>query len=727
MKKIFAICLAVSTISGSCFANDAKPNEFWWPNIVNLKPLRYGLSENNPYGAKFNYAKEFSKLNIEDVKKDINKVLTTSQDWWPADYGNYGPFFIRMAWHSAGTYRSVDGRGGAGGGQQRFEPLNSWPDNANLDKARRLLWSVKQKYGKSLSWADLMILAGNVSLESMGFKTIGFACGRQDDWEPEIVNWGPENAFMQAKRTDSSGKLQGASGATTMGLIYVNPEGPGGSGDVMGAAKEIRETFGRMAMNDEETVALIAGGHSFGKNHGAHKPSDCVGQEPAAAGIEDQGLGWKNKCGTGNGKDNVTSGLEGSWTATPTQWSINYLTGLLENNWIKTKSPAGAIQYVPSNTKILAPSAHDASQKVQPVMLVTDIALKTDPEYLKICQRFLKNPQEFEAAFARAWFKLTHRDMGPSARYLGKDVPKESFIWQDPLSKSNYKAITQGDVENLKIMITKSTIDNAFLVKAAWAGASTYRKTDMRGGINGSRLRFEPQMSWKVNNPQELSKTIAALEDVRIKFNKTLKSGKQVSFADVVVLAGGVAIEKAAKDAGIIVKVPFTIGRVDATIEQTDVKSFALLEPKYDGFRNYHEKNSDTSPIDGLIEKAYMLNLTIPEMTVLIGGLRVINANFDGSLDGVLTKTPGKLNNDFFINLLDNSTKWVKLSENGLYKGVDIATNEQKWTATPVDLVFGSSSELRAVAEVYASQDGKQKFVDDFVKAWVKVMNNDRF
>jgi len=727
-KVLAATAMLCFFIGNNSFANQtAKPNEFWWPNIVNLSPLREQSPQSNPYGSNFNYAAEFKKLNLEEVKKDIKNTLTTSQSWWPADYGNYGPFFIRMTWHSAGTYRTIDGRGGAGGGQQRFEPLNSWPDNANLDKARRLLWPVKQKYGKSLSWADLIILAGNISLESMGFKTLGFAGGRTDDWEAEVVNWGPENKFMEAKRKDPHGKLAGAAGATTMGLIYVNPQGPNASGDVMGAAKEIRETFARMAMNDEETVALIAGGHTFGKNHGAHKVGKCVDSEPAAANIEEQGLGWKNKCGKGHSGDAVTSGLEGSWTTTPTQWSMNYLKGLLENNWVKTKSPAGAIQYVPENKLVVGPDAHDKSQKVQPIMLVTDIAFKTDPEYLKISQRFLANPEDFELAFAKAWFKLTHRDMGPMARYIGKDTPKEAFIWQDPLPDTNYKQINEGDVKNLKSLILKSGLTTSQMVKAAWASASSYRKTDMRGGANGARIRLEPQIKWEANSNEELQQTLKVLEQVQTSFNKSLKGGKQVSLADVIVLAGNAAIENAAKNAGYAVLVPFKIGRVDASQQQTDISSFSLLEPKYDGFRNYHSKNCDTPPVNGLIDRAYMLNLTTPEMTALIGGMRTLNTNFDGSQYGVFTKKPEMLTNDFFVNLLDNSIKWSKSTTEGIYEGKDITTGEIKWTATPVDLVFGSSAELRAIAEVYASKDGQQKFVQDFANAWTKVMQNDIF
>lgn len=727
-SKFFTIPTLTLFLTSNVFAGDAKPNEFWWPNIVNLSQLRQGSSESNPYGSNFNYAKEFEKLNIQEVKADIKKIMTTSQDWWPADYGNYGPFFIRMAWHSAGTYRTVDGRGGAGGGQQRFEPLNSWPDNANLDKARRLLWPVKQKYGKSLSWADLMVLSGNVALESMGFKTIGFAGGRTDDWVPEIVDWGPENKFMEAKRKDEKGKIKGALGATTMGLIYVNPEGPNRSGDPMAAAQEIREAFGRMAMNDEETVALIAGGHTFGKTHGAHKVEKCVDVDPASAEIENQGLGWKNKCGKGNGVDTITSGLEGSWTSSPTKWTMQYLEGLLKTDWVKTKSPAGAIQFVPENKTILAPDAHDSSKKVQPIMLVTDIALKTDPEYLKISKRFLENPKEFEMAFARAWFKLTHRDMGSMARYAGKEVPKEIFTWQDPLPKATYAQIDTADIKKLKSQIQKSSLTNSQLIKAAWASAASYRQTDMRGGANGARIRLEPQKNWAVNNPVELAKTLKVLEDIQKSFNKSLKNNKHVSLADVIVLGGNVAIERATAKSGTNIKVPFQIGRVDATQEQTDVSSFAFLEPKYDGFRNYYEKGSDIAPIKGLIDRAYMLNLTVPEMTALIGGMRVMNANFDNSQNGVLTKNVGNLTNDFFVNLLDNSIRWTKSStEDGLYEGRDMKTDELKWKGTPVDLVFGSSSELRAISEVYASNDGREKFIQDFVKAWTKVMNNDRF
>ncbi|NBV06748.1 MAG: catalase/peroxidase HPI [Proteobacteria bacterium] len=709
---------------------EAKPNEFWWPNKVNLSPLRQNAAESNPYGDNYNYAKEFEKVDIESLKKDIKQVMTTSQDWWPADYGNYGPFFIRMAWHSAGTYRSEDGRGGAGGGQQRFEPLNSWPDNANLDKARRLLWPVKKKYGRQVSWADLMVLSGNVALESMGFKTIGFAGGRADDFEPDLVYWGPENKFMGSHRFDKNGKLEKPLGATTMGLIYVNPEGPNGSGDPVAAAQQIRETFGRMAMNDEETVALIAGGHTFGKTHGAHKPSDCVGAEPAGAAIEQQGLGWKNKCKTGKGADAITSGLEGAWTSNPTAWTMDYLNGLFAFNWVKTKSSGGAIQWIPENKNAsnLVPDAFDSEKKHAPVMLTTDLSLKEDPKYRKIAKRFQENPKEFEKAFASAWFKLTHRDMGPNARYVGKDSPKEVLSWQDPIPKANYKPINSAEIEKLKVEILKSGLSVSELVRTAWASAASYRNTDMRGGANGARIRLEPQKNWQVNNPKELAKVLDTLEKVQKNFNDSLTNGKKVSLADVIVLAGSAAVEKAAYDAGVKVKVPFQIGRTDASQEQTNVDSFAVLEPKADGFRNYYSKEASVSPVNALIDRAYMLNLTVPEMTVLVGGMRALNANSDQSELGILTKKPGVLTNDFFVNLLDMSTKWQKSDKlEGVYEGLDRETGKLKWQATSADLVFGSSSELRAVAEVYAADDSKEKFVKDFVKAWTKVMNSDRF
>ncbi len=709
---------------------EAKSNEFWWPNKVNLSPLRAQSIESNPYGSDYDYAKEFSKIDLETLKKEINQVMMTSQDWWPADYGNYGPFFIRMAWHSAGTYRTVDGRGGAGGGQQRFEPLNSWPDNANLDKARRLLWPIKQKYGKSLSWADLMVLSGNVALESMGFKTMGFAGGRADDWEPDLVYWGPENTFMSSNRFDKKGKLQNPLGATTMGLIYVNPEGPNGNPDPIAAAHQIRETFGRMAMDDEETVALIAGGHTFGKTHGAHKPAKCVGDDPAAAKIEEQGFGWKNKCGSGKGVDTVTSGLEGAWTSNPTKWTMGYLNNLFKYEWVKTKSPGGAIQWIPENNQAATSvvDAHDSSKKHAPIMLTTDLSLKFDPKYREIAKRFQENPQEFEKAFARAWFKLTHRDMGPKARYVGKDAPKETLAWQDPIPASKHALINSAETEKLKAQILKSGLSTSELVRTAWASAASFRKTDMRGGANGARIRLEPQKNWEANNPQELAKVLGVLEKIQNDFNKSLQGGKKVSLADVIVLGGSAAVEKAAADAGFKVKVPFHIGRGDASQDQTDVNSFAMLEPKYDAFRNYYGKDATISPINGLIDRAYMLNLTVPEMTALIGGMRALGANSDASDLGIFTNKVGALSNDFFVNLLDMSVEWKKSDKaEGIYEARDRKTGELKWRGTSVDLVFGSNSELRAIAEVYASKDGKEKFVKDFAKAWAKVMEADRF
>lgn len=701
-----------------------RSNSFWWPDLVNLQPLRQHSTASNPYGADFNYQKEFQKLNLQAVKEDIRKILTTSQDWWPADYGHYGPFFIRMAWHSAGTYRAMDGRGGAGGGQQRFEPLNSWPDNANLDKARRLLWPIKKKYGKQLSWADLMVLTGNVSLEDMGFKTFGFAGGRQDDWEPDIVYWGPEPKMMGRQRHTKDGKLQKPLGATHMGLIYVNPEGPNGNPDPKLAGEAIREAFGRMAMNDEETVALIAGGHSFGKAHGAKKADECVGGDPSSQGVEAQGLGWKNKCGTGKGKDTVTSGLEGAWTSTPTRFSIQFLSNLFNFEWEKTKSPGGAIQWVPKDGKgkDMIPDAHDPSKRHVPIMLTTDLALREDPKYGEITKRFLDNPKEFEEAFAKAWFKLTHRDMGPQARYLGSEVPKEALIWQDPIPKVDHALISNADAENLKKQILNSGLTVQELVRTAWSAASSYRSSDMRGGANGARIRLEPQNSWAVNNPEELNKVLAKLSEIQSSF------GKKVSLADVIVLGGAAAIEKAAKDAGSNVKVPFAPGRMDASQEQTEVESFALLELHADGFRNYYDSQSLWSPTKMLIDRANMLGLTVPEMTVLVGGLRALDANHSGSKNGVFTDRPGQLTNDFFVNLLDMSTEWKKdEKQKDLYQGVDRKSGSVKWTATPVDLVFGSSAELRAVVETYASDDAKQMFLDDFVKAWVKVMRADRF
>jgi catalase-peroxidase len=708
----------------------APTNQFWWPERLDLSPLRQHAAESNPLGKDFDYGEAFKKLDLGAVKKDIAQVLSTSQAWWPADYGNYGPFFIRMAWHSAGTYRVSDGRGGAGGGQQRFEPLNSWPDNANLDKARRLLWPIKQKYGKSLSWADLMVLTGNVSLETMGFKTYGFAGGRRDQWEADAVFWGPEHKFMGNERHTADGKLMKPLGAVQMGLIYVNPEGPDGKPDPAAAARDIREAFGQMAMNDEETVALIAGGHSFGKAHGAADPSRCIGAAPAAAGVEEQGMGWKNTCGTGAGKDAITSGLEGAWTTTPTRFSIDYLTNLYQYEWEQTKSPAGATQWTPKDGKGAGtvPDAHDSTKSHAPMMFTTDIALKVDPSYAKVSKHFLEHPQEFEGAFARAWFKLTHRDMGPRARYLGSEVPRDALSWQDPIPAVNHKLVGEADVKALKKKILGSGLTTPELVRAAWASAASFRGTDKRGGANGARVRLAPEKDWAVNNPEELARVLSRLEQVQQEFVKSHKDGVKISLADLVVLGGSAAVEQAAKDGGFDVTVPFTPGRMDAVQEATDPTSFAVLEPTADGFCNYYGAGNRLPPLEMLVERANLLTLTVPEMTALIGGLRVLDANAAGSKNGVLTQKPGRLTNDFFVNLLDMSTKWQKAAgTEGLYEGVERANGKPRWTATPVDLVFGSHSELRAVAEVYAAGDGKQRFAQDFVKAWTKVMMLDRF
>ena len=708
----------------------APSNQFWWPERLDLAPLRQHSAESNPMDKKFNYAQEFKKLDLKTVKKDIEHLMTQSQDWWPADYGHYGPFFIRMAWHSAGTYRMADGRGGAGGGQQRFEPLNSWPDNANLDKARRLLWPIKSKYGNKLSWADLMVLTGNVALESMGFKTFGFAGGRTDDWEADLVYWGPEKKWLADERYQGERKLEKPLAAVQMGLIYVNPEGPNGNPDPLAAAKDIRETFARMAMNDEETLALIAGGHTFGKAHGNGDPSKCIGAAPAAAGIEEQGLGWKNHCGTGNAKDTITSGLEGSWTMNPTQWTTQYLTNLFAYDWVQSKSPAGATQWIPKDSAAanLVPDAHDKQQRHAPIMFTTDIALKTDPSYQKIAKRFLENPKDFELAFAKAWFKLTHRDMGPSTRYLGSEVPTETQLWQDPIPAVNHILIDAKDTESLKHKILKSGLTVPELVSTAWAAAATFRGTDMRGGANGARIRLAPEKDWPVNNPEELTKTLMRLETIQKDFNLAQSNGKKVSLADLIVLGGTAAIEQAAKAGGNTVKVPYTPGRMDASQEQTDVSTFAVLEPKADAFRNYYDADNLRPPTEMLIDKANMLTLTVPEMTVLVGGMRVLNANTAHSKLGVFTSKPGILTNDFFINLLDMSTKWQKsATTEGLYEGIDRKTGEIKWTASPVDLIFGSHSELRAIAEFYAAEDGKQTFMTDFVAAWNKVMMLDRY
>jgi catalase-peroxidase len=729
---VAAIAVAISSalLSGTALAQ-GKPmsNKDWWPEQLNLQQLRAHSPKSNPMGDDFNYAEAFSKLDLEAVKKDLRALMTDSQDWWPADYGHYGPLFIRMAWHAAGTYRIFDGRGGADGGQQRFEPLNSWPDNVSLDKARRLLWPIKQKYGRSISWADLMVLAGNVALESMGFKTFGFAGGRTDDWEADMVYWGPESEWLGDQRHHGDRKLEKPLAAVQMGLIYVNPEGPNGNPDPLAAARDIRESFGRMAMNDEETVALIAGGHTFGKAHGAHKPEDCLGREPAAAGLEEQGFGWKNKCGKGNAEDTVTSGLEGAWSANPIAWTTQYLDNLFAFEWVQSRSPAGAIQWVPKNADSVkfVPDAHDPTKRHAPIMFTTDIALREDPAYRKIAKRFQENPKEFELAFAKAWFKLTHRDMGPTTRYLGADVPKEPQLWQDPLPSVDHALIDDGDIAKLKNDILKSGLTGPELIRTAWASAASFRGTDMRGGANGARVRLAPQKDWPVNNPKELAKVLKRLEDIQKRFNSAQSGNKRVSLADLIVLGGSAAVEEAAKKAGYNVQVPFAAGRVDATQEQTDVASFAVLEPTADGFRNYYDNNNYLSPAEALIERADMLTLTVPEMTVLVGGMRVLDANADGSRHGVFTERPGTLSNDFFVNLLDMSTQWSKAKSEGLYEGRDRKSGKLKWTATPVDLVFGSNSELRAVAEFYAANDAREQFVRDFVAAWTKVMNLDRF
>jgi catalase-peroxidase len=705
-------------------------NRDWWPNQLKLNILRQHSSLSNPMDKGFDYAAAFQSLDLAEVKKDILKVMTDSKDWWPADYGHYGPFFIRMAWHSAGTYRIADGRGGAGSGTLRFAPLNSWPDNTNLDKARLLLWPVKKKYGKKLSWADLMILTGNVALESMGFETFGFAGGREDVWEPEEdIYWGSETEWLGDKRYTGDRELENPLGAVQMGLIYVNPEGPNGNPDPIAAARDIRETFGRMAMNDEETVALIAGGHTFGKTHGAADPAKYVGREPAAASLEEQGTGWKNTFGSGNGANTITSGLEGAWTTTPTKWSNNYFENLFGYEWELTKSPAGAQQWKPKGNagEGLVPDAHDANKKHAPMMLTTDLALRIDPAYEKISRRFYENPDAFADAFARAWFKLTHRDMGPRARYLGSEAPQEELIWQDPIPAVTHQLIDEKDIAALKQQILASGLSVAELVSTAWASASTYRGSDKRGGANGGRIRLAPQKYWEANNPAQLSKVLDQLESIQKSFNAS-QSGKAVSMADLIVLGGGAAIEKAAKDAGYAVQVPFTPGRADASQEQTDVASFAVLEPKADGFRNYQNTKHYALAEEMLIDKAQLLTLTAPEMTVLVGGLRVLNANYDGSKHGVLTDKPGVLTNDYFVNLLDYGTTWQPTSASKLlFEGVDRLSGAVRWTGTRVDLIFGSNTELRALAEVYACDDAKEKFVNDFVAAWNKVMNLDRF
>ncbi len=714
---------------GKAIPGQAKTNQFWWPDQLNLSALRDHDNRSNPLGEDFDYREAFKSLDMDALKKDIDFVLTDSQDWWPADWGNYGPFFIRMTWHAAGTYRTLDGRGGAGGGQQRFDPLNSWPDNGNLDKARRLLWPIKQKYGEAISWGDLIVLAGNVALENMGFQTYGFAAGRDDDWEPDLVYWGPEVEMLASDRRDADGEIQKPLAAVHMGLIYVNPEGPGGVPDPVASAKNIRTSFARMAMNDEETLALIAGGHTFGKMHGARKASECVGPEPGAAPIEEQGFGWKNKCGKGHSEDTVTSGLEGAWTQAPTRWSSLYLSNLLQFDWQQSRSPAGAIQWIPTDESLhaIVPDAHVEGKFNPPVMTTADLALKFDPEYRKIAERFLADPEEYRLAFAKAWYKLTHRDMGPRYNYLGDGFPQEELIWQDPIDAPDYKLVEADDIAELKKEILDSGLTVPELVRVAWGAASSYRDTDMRGGANGARIALAPQKDWAVNNPAEVVKVLEKLRAIQKDFNSSFFSSKEISLADLIVLGGAAAVEKAAKDAGFDITVPFVPGRGDATQAQTDVNSFSLLEPKADGFRNYYSADHYESPAVALIDKADQLALTVPEMTVLLGGMRALNANSDGSAHGVLTDKPGTLNNDFFVNLLDMATMWRKSDTDGIYEGLDRNTGQVKYTATPVDLIFGSNSELRAVAEAYAFDNAKQRFVEDFVKAWVKVMQSDRF
>ena len=702
----------------------------WWPNQLNLKVLHQHSSRSNPMGGEFNYAEEFKKIDLAAVKKDLQALMTGSKDWWPADFGHYGPLLIRMAWHSAGTYRTGDGRGGAGSAQQRFPPLNSWPDNVNLDKARRLIWPIKQKYGRKISWADLMILAGNVALESMGFKTFGFAGGREDAWEPEeSVYWGSENMWLEDKRYSGERKLESPLAAVQMGLIYVNPEGPNGVPDPVAAAKDIRETFARMAMNDEETVALIAGGHTFGKAHGAG-PATHVGPEPEAAGIEEQGLGWKSSFGTGKGGDTISSGLEVTWTNTPTKWSNNFFWNLFGYEWELTKSPAGAHQWRPKGGAGAGtiPDAHDQKKRHAPTMLTTDLSLRFDPVYEKISRRFYEHPDQLADAFARAWFKLTHRDMGPRARYLGPEVPKEELIWQDPIPAVSHKLIDAKDITALKKKILSSGLSVPELVSTAWASASTFRGSDKRGGANGARIRLAPQKDWEVNHPARLAKVLKTLEEIQKEFDGAQSGGKKVSLADLIVMAGCAGVEQAARKAGREVKVPFTPGRMDASQEQTDVASFAVLEPKADGFRNYQKARYAVSAEELLVDKAQLLTLTAPEMTVLIGGMRVLNTNFEGSPHGVFTRRPEALTNDFFVNLLDMGTEWKAVSGSGdVFEGHDRKTGEVKWTGTRVDLVFGSNSQLRAIAEAYACNDAEPAFVQDFVAAWNKVMNLDRF
>ena len=708
-----------------------KDNDDWWPNSLNVEILAQNSQLSNPMDPEFSYAEEFQELDYDQLKKDIEAMLTESQDWWPADYGHYGPFMIRMAWHSAGTYRTGDGRGGTRMGIQRFAPQNSWPDNGNLDKARRLLWPIKQKYGKKISWADLMILTGNVALESMGFETLGFAGGRPDVWEPqEDIYWGPEAEFLETRRLNEDGELdlskENPLAAVQMGLIYVNPEGPDGNPDPVASAKNIRITFARMGMNDEETVALIAGGHTFGKTHGAG-PADSVGPAPEAAGIEEQGFGWKSTYKSGKGKDAITSGLEVTWTPTPTQYSHAYLATLFNNEWELTESPAGAKQWVAKDVGEVFPDAHDKDKKVRPMMLTSDLALKFDDAYKAICEDFISDPKSFDEAFAKAWFKLTHRDMGPKSTYLGPEIPGEDFVWQDPIPTRNYDLINTNDIASLKEMILNTSISQNEMIETAWASASTYRGSDRRGGANGARIRLKPQVNWECNNPEQLKRVLAAYEKIQESFNSNSGS-KKVSMADLIVLGGNVAIEEAAKKVGFDIQVPFNPGRLDATQEQTDAESFAVLEPMADGFRNYQKKDYTLTTEELLIDKAQLLTLTAPEMTVLLGGMRSLNANYDDSNIGILTNKPGELSNAFFVNLLSMDTYWTPTNEDKMeFEGKDRATDKVKWTATRADLIFGSNSELRGIAEVYASSDAKEKFVKDFIDAWTKVMNLDRF
>ncbi len=711
-------------------AGKGTTNRDWWPNQLNLKILHQNPPIMNPLGKNFNYAEEFKKLDMKALKEDLYKLMTDSQDWWPADYGHYGGLFIRMAWHSAGTYRTGDGRGGAGSGTQRFAPLNSWPDNANLDKARRLLWPIKQKYGNKISWADLMILAGNCALESMGLKTFGFGGGREDVWEPEEdIYWGSESEWLGDKRYKGDRELEDPLAAVQMGLIYVNPEGPNGNPDPVASARDIRETFARMAMNDEETVALTAGGHTFGKTHGAGD-AKLVGPEPEAAGIEEQGLGWKSSYGSGKGDDTITSGLEGAWTPNPTKWDMGYFDMLFGYEWERTKSPAGAWQWTPKDIddKDLVPAAHDPSKRVKPMMTTADMAMRMDPTYEKISRHFHQNPDEFADAFARAWFKLTHRDMGPRSRYLGPEVPEEELIWQDPIPEVDHELIDDNDIASLKNKILESGLSVSQLVSTAWASASTFRGSDKRGGANGARIRLAPQKDWEVNQPAQLQKVLQTLEQIQREFNSAQSGGKKVSLADLIVLGGCVAIEEAARKAGHDLTVPFTPGRMDASQEQTDTEAFAPLEPEADGFRNYLKTRYTVSAEELLVDRAQLLTLTAPEMTVLVGGMRVLNTNFGQTRHGVFTEKPETLTNDFFVNLLDMGTSWKALSEDEeLFEGVDRKTGERKWTGTRVDLIFGSNSQLRAISEVYGSADSRQKFLTDFVAAWNKVMNLDRF